>query len=306
MEVCMLDTELSITTVSDIPIATFYQSAPVDEQGLFEVNEDSLEEAIEFLNLASVHSVILYGFLSDNGLNERLNRGKYFGHRNREGELDGIALIGHSTIFDVRTDAALLAFAKEARRATNPINLIMSSGEQAETFFNEYSNCLYAPRKRCVEHSFVTGYPFAVQASDRRPRLATADELEPVARVQAELALNESGVNPLAIDRDGFLSRVLRRIDQGRTYVVTENGSLIFKVDLMAATSEMAYLEGVYVAPEERGKGTGSSCLSQVCIELLSISSSVCLLSNREMEHAHKCFERAGMQRSDDLVTLFV
>ncbi len=302
----MLDNNLSPTSITELPITNFYWGGSIASQGLFELCEDSIEEAFEFLSSPSVHSVILYGFLADNGLNERLNRGKYFGHRNRTGYIDGIALIGHSTIFDVRTNEALFAFAAEARRATNPINLIMSSGEKAETFFNEYSKCLYSPRKRCVEHSFVTGFPFAVQSSERKIRQATAEDLEPVARVQAELAYIESGVNPLAIDPDGFRSRVLRRINKARTFVVTENGRLIFKADLMAATSEMAYLEGVYVAPEERGKGTGSSCLTQVCIELLNSSSSVCLLSNSEFVNAHKCFERAGLKRSEDIVTLFV
>lgn len=302
----MLDTNLSQFPLTELQFPVIYRELANSSEGIFELSEKSIEEAFEFLNSASVHAVILSGFLADNGIDEDLNRGKFFGHRDERGEIDGIALIGHSTIFDVRTQTALTAFAAEAKRSTRPINLVMSSGELAETFFNEYSGFLYSPRKRCVEYSFFTGFPFVVQESGYKIRLATADDLEQVARVQAELAFIESGVNPLAIDPDGFRRRVLRRISQGRTYVVTDNGSLMFKADLMASTSEIAYLEGVYVSPEERGKGTGPACLSQVCIELLRFSSSICLLSNIELKQAHKCFERAGFRRGDNLVSLFL
>jgi len=41
-------------------------------------------------------------------------------------------------------------------------------------------------------------------------------------------------------------------------------GQLIFKTDVTSESADVAYLEGVYVSPEERGKGVGRSCLQAI------------------------------------------
>jgi Predicted acetyltransferase len=278
---------------------------PVRET-VFSIAEDDLAEVFSYLTAPSIHSVIMHGFLSDNGLSTTLNRGEYYGYRNESGELEGIALIGHSTLFDARSEDAIEAFARLARVSSTPINMIMSSDDHANAFFDVYSDGLYEPRKRCVENAFETRFPFTVPKCSRKVRIARAEEIDEISRAQAELAFIESGVNPLALDGEGFRRRVMRRIEKGRIYVVVEDGKLIFKADLIAATDEAAYLEGVYVAPVERGRGTGSACLGMVCLDLLNRSSSIHLLSNSELINAHACYARAGFKSSGRYTTLFV
>jgi predicted GNAT family acetyltransferase len=48
----------------------------------------------------------------------------------------------------------------------------------------------------------------------------------------------------------------LKRIEQRRTFVVFENGKLVFKADIAAETSDVVYLEGIYVAPDTAGKAS--------------------------------------------------
>jgi predicted GNAT family acetyltransferase len=116
----------------------------------------------------------------------------------------------------------------------------------------------------------------------------------------------ECGVNPMLRDREGFLKRVMRRIEQGRIFVVFDDGKLVFKADVIAETDSVAYLEGVYVGSDHRGKGIGSKCLSKLCVQLLSRVQSICLLSNVEFKGAHKTFLKAGMHETDACTTLFV
>jgi GNAT superfamily N-acetyltransferase len=278
---------------------------PVRET-VFSLGEDDLAEAFSYLTAANINSVVMHGFLTDNGLSTTLNRGEYFGYRNSFGVLEGLALIGHSTLFDARSDAAIDAFARLARRSATPINMIMSANDQADRFFDVYSDSLYEPRKRCIELAFETRFPFTVPRSVRNLRLGRPEEIDEISRAQAELAFIESGINPLALDAVGFRRRVMRRIEMGRIYVVFEDGKLVFKADLIAATDEAAYVEGVYVTPSERGRGTGSTCLSMVCLDLLQRSSSVHLLSNSELVSAHGCYARAGFRQSGQYTTLFV
>jgi uncharacterized protein len=271
-----------------------------------ELTEREREEVLNFLSVRPVHTVVMASFINDNGLQSELNRGKFFGYRNGEGKLEGVALIGHSTLIEARSNDALKAFAHKARTSETPIHLIMSHGTAAEAFWNHYSDGLKAPRLTCVERLFEVSFPFMVRNSEASIRPATMEELIPVAEAQAEVAFMECGVDPMKKDREGFLNRVARRIEQGRVFVVFEGDKLVFKADIIAETDQVIYLEGIYVNPEYRGKGIGSACLSDLTLNLLNRVENVCLLSNVDFESAHKSYFKAGYKAKDQCTTLFV
>jgi GNAT superfamily N-acetyltransferase len=268
--------------------------------------EADREEVLQFLNVRPVHTVVMTSFIHDNGLVSTLNRGRFYGYRNSEGSLEGVALIGHSTLFETRSDEALKAFAFIARSSETPVHMIMSSGTDAARFWKYFSNELLQPRLSCTELLFEVGFPFPVNACEWEIRTATADELKQVAEAQAEIALFETGICPLERDGEGFLARVRRRIEQGRVFVVIQNGKLLFKADLIAETPEVIYLEGVYVAPEMRGKGIGSGCLAKLSLRLFERAANICLLSNIDHLDAHRSFKKAGFRHTDKCLTLFV
>lgn len=293
------------TTYRQTIVNPVIQLAP-DLSRVNELTERERAEVLTFLSVRPVHTVVMTSFINDNGLQSELNRGKFFGYRNAEGKLEGVALIGHSTLVEARSDAALKAFAHKAKTSETPIHLIMSHGTAAETFWNHYSDGLTAPRLTCTERLFEVSFPFMVRRNEANLRLATAEELIPVAEAQAEVAFMECGVDPMKKDREGFLARVARRIEQGRVFVVFEGDKLVFKADIIAETDQTIYLEGIYVGEEFRGKGVGSACLADLTLNLLNRVENVCLLSNVEFEAAHKSYFRAGYRTTDQCTTLFV
>ncbi len=264
------------------------------------------QEVLEFLKMRPVHTVVMTSFIQDNGLENADNRGTFYGYRNSTGKLEGVALIGHTTLIESRSDNSLMAFAVAARQSKTPIHLMMSDGKTIETFWRHFTGDNRPPRKVCTELLFELNFPFFVQNCDWDVRVAIADELAPIAVAHDEVAFIESGVSPMLKNREGFLNRCLRRIEQGRTFVVFENGKLVFKADIVAETSEVVYLEGIYVAPEYRGKGIGSSCLSKLSLQLMERVENVCLLSNVEFEGAHRSFAKAGFKNTDCCQTIFV
>ncbi|HEX8096822.1 MAG TPA: hypothetical protein VF507_02245, partial [Pyrinomonadaceae bacterium] len=72
-------------------------------------------EVLDFLAARPLHTVIMTGHIQDNGLESPNNRGTFYGCRNSAGRLEGVALIGHATLIEARTDEALRAFAKVAQ-----------------------------------------------------------------------------------------------------------------------------------------------------------------------------------------------
>jgi GNAT superfamily N-acetyltransferase len=270
------------------------------------LTEANRQEALEFLAMRPVHTVVMTSFIRDNGMESADNRGKFYGYRNSRGKLEGIALIGHTTLIESRSADSLTAFAIAAKTSETPIHILMSDGRTTEIFWNDFAGAGQKPRLVCTELLFEISFPFPVQDCKWEIRLAKEDEIEQIAEAHAEVALIESGVNPLEKDREGFLKRTLRRIEKERTFVVFENGKLVFKADIIAETGETAYLEGIYVAPEYRGQGVASSCLSELSRELLNRVQHICLLSNVEFKNAHRSFLKAGYKNTDCCQTIFV
>lgn len=268
--------------------------------------DEHTDEVLAFLAMRPVHTVVMTSFINDNGMVSELNRGVFYGYRNENGNLEGVALIGHTTLVETRSEDALMAFAFAARESETPINLIMSDGQTAENFWQYFSGGTRQPRLVCNELLFEISFPVMVRENVDDLRLATEEELLPVAEAHAAVAFEESGVNPLERDREGFLKRTLRRIEQGRTYVVFADGKLVFKADIVAETDEVVYLEGIYVAAEQRGNGVGSNCLSQLSRLLLNRVKHVCLLSNQDFKNAHRAYQKAGFKSKDSCTTIFV
>ncbi|HKX84129.1 MAG TPA: GNAT family N-acetyltransferase [Pyrinomonadaceae bacterium] len=301
----MLNQNIATRTERPLGRRPFLTTAP-DLANVIPLREEDRDEMLGFLNFRPVHTVVMTSFIQDNGVESELNRGKFYGYYNCSGRLEGIALIGHTTLVEARSEKALKALAFKARTSETPINLIMSSGQEAEEFWSFYTDGIREPRLTCTELLFELHFPFLVPDCDREIREASLDELEQVAEAQAAIAFMESGIDPMARDREGFLKRCARRIEQGRTYVVVENGKLIFKADIVAETSETVYLEGVYVAPEFRGQGIGSGCLAELTLDILKRVPNVCMLSNINFIEAHLSYIRAGFRNTDFCTTLFV
>lgn len=264
------------------------------------------DEVLNFLSVRPVHTVVMTSFINDNGIESKDNRGKYFGYRNNNGELEGVALIGHTTLVESRTEESLRAFAIVARESEIPPYIMMSDGKTIEKFWTYFADINQKPRLVCTELLFELNFPFLVQECKWDLRLAKAEELEQLAEAHAEVAFIESGVNPLEKDREGFLKRTMKRIEKERTFVVFENDKLVFKADIVAETDKVVYLEGIYVSPEYRGQNVGSQCLAKLSLQLMDRVQNICLLSNVDFEGAHRSFAKAGFKNTDRCQTIFV
>lgn len=283
----------------------FFRALP-ETSRLQILTKNNTEEVLNFLKERPVHTVVMTSFIQDNGIESKDNRGKYYGYRNQSGKLEGVALIGHTTLIEARSNEPLAAFAIQAQKSETPIHIMMSDGKAIENFWNYFAEINQKPRLVCTELRFELNFPFLVQNCEWDVRPAKPEELEQIAEAHAEVAFIECGVNPLEKDREGFLKRTLKRIEKGRTFVVFENGKLVFKADIAAETAETAYLEGVYVSPEYRGQGIGSVCLSNLSLQLLDRFQNICLLGNEKFTGAHKSFTKAGFKNTDSCQTIFV
>jgi uncharacterized protein len=298
--------QASLTGLIDkIPFGPF--RVPVNERPLTVhnlTNEDEIE-VLAFLAARPLHTVAMASLIRDNGLVSPSNRGAFYACRDQEGDLEGVALIGHATLIETRTDDGMKALASIAQDCQST-HVIFGEQEKLASFWNHYAADDRTPRLLCRELLFEQRWPIATREAVTGLRRATLNELELVAPVQAQMAFDEGGINPMNTDPTGFRARCARRIEQGRTWVYIEEGRLIFKAEVVAETWDVTYLEGIYVRPESRGKGYGLRCLSQLSQTLLAQAKSICILVNEQNKPAEGLYRKAGYKLRGFYETIYM
>jgi len=269
------------------------------------LTNENQTQVLRFLAERPLHNAVMTGLVRDNGIESKFNRGKFYGYREVGDGLLGVALIGHAVFIDARCDEALREFAKLAQEFPRA-HMLMGEQEMIERFWKYYAPNGQPRHRICREVLFELDKETAASDDVANLRLADVSDLSRVVPVHATMAFEESGVNPLQVDPEGFRQRCRRRIEEGRTWVLVEQDQLIFKADIVSDTPDVVYLEGVYVHPEHRGKGHGSKCLTQLTRSLLNQTRSVSLLVNQERRQAQEFFEKLGFVSRGLYDTIFL
>jgi predicted GNAT family acetyltransferase len=220
-------------------------------------------KALSALSTPSLSNVIMSGFIRDNGLDSPLNRGCFYACLDEQKNVAGIALIGHTTLLEAFDESAMQAFASVARE-TPAKHLLIGDHNAVRQFWNIYAVNGELPRLIIPILFLQRSEQFNKHQPVEGLRPATKKDLEHVVLAQAAMAFETSGVDPLKKDPAGFCKRYLRRIEKERVWVLMKNDQLLFKTDVTSESEDVAYLEGVYVSPEERGKGVGRTCLQAI------------------------------------------
>ncbi len=252
-------------------------------------------EVLDYLQARPAHTFGLVGFIRTNGLVSPHNRGDFYGCRNATGELIGVALIGRHVLIETQCATALRAFAHLAQTRTD-LFMMLGEPEVVEAFWQEYSAGGQAIRRYCRELLMEQRWPVAVCQAVSQLRQATLADLDQIVPAHAQAAFEESGVNPLEVDADGFRQRCARRIEKGKTWVLIEDGKLLFKADVVTDSPKIIYLEGIWVDPDERGKGYASRCLSQLNANFLQRTQAVCILVNERLTAAQTFYGKVGFK----------
>jgi predicted GNAT family acetyltransferase len=270
-----------------------------------ELTEGDRNEVLAFLAERPVHTVCLAGFIRDNGLVSPFNRGTFYGCRNSEGRLEGVALIGHATLIEARTSRAMKEFALVAQNYQRT-HMILGEKDKVEEFWNFYADEGQDMRLACRELLFELRRAMQMREEIEGLRRATLDDLDKITPVQAAMAEDESGTNPMDVDPEGFRARCARRIEMGRVWVLEHDGKLIFKADIQSDTPDVVYLEGIWVNQIERSKGIGRKCLRQLCQDLLTRTKSICVLVNEDNARAHSFYRMCNFKMRGVYDSLFL
>ena len=297
---------MAVTMIREEVAGTFTGvDEPWQPTSVCEVGRQDETEILEFLGARPTHTVYMTGLIHDNGVISPRNRGSFYASRTRKGKLEGVALIGHATMIEAHTEDALANLARAARNCQN-LHLVRGEQRSTQTFWRFFADNGQQPRASCAEQLLELKESEAQEnhLADLRP--ATIESLEQTLLINAMLAVEEGGTNPMQTDPTGFRARTAERIQKGRVWVWMRDGQLIFKADVVSETPAATYVEGVYVNPDERRKGYGLDCLTKLCAHLLHSSESVCLTVNEGNKAALALYTKAGFKRHSKYETIYL
>ncbi|MGP9537815.1 GNAT family N-acetyltransferase [Brachybacterium sp. AOP43-C2-M15] len=116
----------------------------------------------------------------------------------------------------------------------------------------------------------------------------------------------EVGVDPLAGDGGrSYRGRIAELIRQRRTYVVVEDGVVLFKADVGALFGAVAQIHGVWVRPDHRGQGLGRAAMAELVRQVRrDHAPQVSLYVNDFNDPARRAYAASGFRQVGELATI--
>src|SRR5438034_10585956 len=129
-------------------------------------------------------------------------------------------------------------------------------------------------------------------------RPATPDDFDLLLPACAAAHEEEIGIDPLERDAEGFRWRTRVQIDEGRSWLWAEDGTILFKAEASAWTPSAVQLQQVWVDPAVRNRGYAKRGMRDLCRLLLERVPTVCLFVRPENAPAIRVYESIGMRRT--------
>ena len=137
-------------------------------------------------------------------------------------------------------------------------------------------------------------------------RRTQPSELDAVYPACVAMYTEEVGVSPEAGGgADMYRARVSQLIGKGWSFARIEDGRVVFKAEVAAASPYACQVQGVYVDPSRRGEGlAGPGMAAVVAFALRDIAPVVSLYVNEHNEPARRAYEAVGFRQSATFATI--
>lgn len=142
---------------------------------------------------------------------------------------------------------------------------------------------------------------------DPRVRRVVMDEFDLLYPACVAMFTEEVGLDPEGSSKTGYRARVAQLISQGWSFAIIEDGDVLFKAEIGAATALGCQVQGVYVRPDLRGRGVAVHAMAAVVQQARSlIAPSVTLYLNDHNVAARRTYDRVGFRQTETFATILL
>ncbi len=184
------------------------------------------------------------------------------------GRLTALCYAG-ANLVPVNADAdACRMFADRARRQGRRCSSIVGPAGQVATLWSLLEQA-WGPARAVRAHQplmVISDQPKV--APDPLVRRVAPSEIDILYPACVAMFTEEVGVSPFNGDGGAlYRARVAELIAQGRAFARIEDGRVVFKAEVGAATSQACQIQGVWVDPQLRGRGISNGGMAAVVMQ---------------------------------------
>ena len=257
-----------------------------------------LDEVLDLLDRDPVADVFVASRVCAAGLAESRLGAQVWGYGER-GRLESLCYSGANLVPVQAGPEAVRAFAERARRQGRRCSSLVGESGAVQHLWS-----MLTPswgRARAVRERqplLALDGPPAVEP-DPAVRRVRRDEVETLLPACIAMFTEEIGVSPLAGDGGAlYRARVVELVTQGRAFARIEDGRVLFKAEVGAATSAVCQVQGVWVDPALRGRGLSVGGTAAVAaLARASVAPVVSLYVNDFNHAARRAYERVGFRQ---------
>ncbi|KAB8187602.1 GNAT family N-acetyltransferase [Nonomuraea phyllanthi] len=269
------------------------------------LDDSDRDEVLALLDTDPVANVFVSSRVRAVGLNPARLGGQMWGYGTRGG-LVSLCYAGANLVPVNAGPEAVHAFADRARKQgrrcssiVGPVDAVSLLWERLEPHWG---------RARAIR------WAQPVMATSRRPpvpadplvRRVRPEEFDILLPACVSMFTEEVGVSPNLGDGGAlYRTRVAELIRIGRSYARIDQGRVVFKAEIGAVTPHACQIQGVWVAPELRGRGHAVAGMAAVVEAATSCYAPVVTLYVNDYNHsARAVYRKVGFQEVDTFMSV--
>ena len=223
-----------------------------------------------------------------------------------DGELVSVCHAAANLVPVQATPEAVAAFAERAVSRTRRSATIVGPAESVRPLWRLLEPH-WAPARElrwAQPHLEISSAPSV--APDPQVRRTTPADVSTLYPACVAMYTEEVGVSPeLGGGADLYRARVAQLVAKGWSFARIEDGRVVFKAEVAAASPYACQVQGVYVDPTRRGEGLAAGGIAAVvALALRDIAPVVSLYVNEHNEPARRAYERAGFRQTATFATV--
>jgi predicted GNAT family acetyltransferase len=223
-----------------------------------------------------------------------------------DGQLVSACHAGANLVPVNATPAAIDAFAARAIRQGRRCSTIVGPDDAVAGLWERLAPHWQRPRELRWNqpHLELSAPPRC--APDPAVRRARPVDMEALYPACVAMYTEEVGVSPeVGGGADMYRARVAQLVSKGWSFVRIEDGRVVFKADVAAASPYACQVQGVFVDPDRRGEGLGTAGMAAVVdVALREIAPVVSLYVNDHNVAARRAYAAVGFEQTRTFATI--
>ncbi|SCF20548.1 hypothetical protein GA0070216_106245 [Micromonospora matsumotoense] len=231
--------------------------------------------------------------------------GRILGYGTRR-NLESICWLGGNLTPILATDSAVAAFAEQLSAEERLCSSIVGRADAVLGLWDRLADHWGPARDVRPNQPLLATDTLPRIPVDPEVRRVRPDEVHRLFPAAVAMYAEEVGVSPLADDGGrAYRRRVEDLVRAGRAYARLVDGEVVFKAELAVVTRRTAQIQGVWVAPQWRGRGIATAAMAAVVRDaLLRVAPTVSLYVNDFNLPARRVYQRCGFHPVGTLATI--